>query len=117
GWDVAHIARAWTVLMKRLEYTQFVAQGGDWGAVVVDRMGVDAPPELLGIHTNMAGVFPAEIDQAAFLGKPVRVPDGAASADVIWNRGLACRAGGVFPGSRCTQLRVDLTRLPGENRG
>ena len=70
GWDVAHIARAWLVLMKRLGYTQFVAQGGDWGAVVVDQMGLDAPPELLGIHTNMPGIFPNDIDKAAFSGAP-----------------------------------------------
>jgi pimeloyl-ACP methyl ester carboxylesterase len=70
GWDVAHIARAWVVLMKRLGYTRFVAQGGDWGAVVVDQMGVDAAPELLGIHTNMPGIFPNEIDKAAASGAP-----------------------------------------------
>jgi pimeloyl-ACP methyl ester carboxylesterase len=70
GWDPVHIARAWTVLMKRLGYTKFVAQGGDWGAVVVDMMGVQAPPELLGIHTNMPGIFPADIDGAAFSGAP-----------------------------------------------
>jgi pimeloyl-ACP methyl ester carboxylesterase len=70
GWDVAHIARAWVVLMKRLGYTQFVAQGGDWGAVIVEQMGVEAPPELLGIHTNMPGIFPNEIDKAAFSGAP-----------------------------------------------
>jgi len=70
GWDVDHIARAWTALMKRLGYTRFVAQGGDWGAVITDVMGLQAPPELLGIHTNMAGVIPAEIDQAAFSGAP-----------------------------------------------
>ncbi len=70
GWDVAHIARAWVVLMKRLGYTQFVAQGGDWGALVVDQMGLDAAPELLGIHTNMPGIFPNDIDKAAFSGAP-----------------------------------------------
>jgi pimeloyl-ACP methyl ester carboxylesterase len=71
GWDPDHIARAWVRLMKRLGYTKFVAQGGDWGAVITELMGVQAPPELLAIHTNMPGVFPAEIDQAAASGKPV----------------------------------------------
>jgi pimeloyl-ACP methyl ester carboxylesterase len=70
GWDVAHIARAWDMLMKRLGYTQYVAQGGDWGALVVDQMGVQAPSGLLGIHTNMPGIFPGDIDQAAFSGAP-----------------------------------------------
>jgi len=68
GWTHARIARAWIVLMKRLGYTRFVAQGGHWGAVIVDQMGVDAAPELRGIHTNMAGAVPPEIDQAAFSG-------------------------------------------------
>ena len=78
GWDPAHIARAWVVLMKRLGYTKFVAQGGDWGAVITELMGVQAPPELLGIHTNMPGIFPADIDGAAFSGAPA--PSGL-SAD------------------------------------
>src|SRR5678816_2674972 len=68
GWDVAHIARAWVVLMKRLGYTQFVAQGGDWGAIITEVMGAQAAPELVAIHTNMAGIFPAEIDHAALSG-------------------------------------------------
>ena len=70
GWDPQHVARAWTVLMKRLGYTRYVAQGGDWGALVTDLMGVEAPPELLGIHTNMAGAVPANIDKAALTGAP-----------------------------------------------
>ena len=78
GWDVAHIARAWVVLMKRLGYTGFVAQGGDWGAVISEQMGVQSPPELLGIHTNMPGIFPADIDKAALAGAPA--PSGL-SAD------------------------------------
>jgi pimeloyl-ACP methyl ester carboxylesterase len=70
GWDPAHIARAWVVLMKRLGYTKFVAQGGDWGAVITELMGVQAPPELLGINTNMANVIPLDIDKLAFSGAP-----------------------------------------------
>jgi len=70
GWDPAHIARAWVTLMKRLGYTKFVAQGGDWGAIITELMGAQAPPELLGIHTNMANVIPVDIDQAAFSGAP-----------------------------------------------
>ena len=56
--------------MKRLGYTKFVAQGGDWGAVITEQMGLQAPPGLLGIHTNMPGVFPVEIDKAAASGAP-----------------------------------------------
>ena len=61
GWGPEHVASAWVELMKRLGYTRFVAQGGDWGAVIVDLMGVQAPPELLGIHSNMPAVLPPEI--------------------------------------------------------
>jgi pimeloyl-ACP methyl ester carboxylesterase len=68
GWDPARIARAWVALMKRLGYTQFVAQGGDWGGVITDLMGVQAPPELIGIHTNFPGIFPPEIDKAIRIG-------------------------------------------------
>jgi len=70
GWDPVRIARAWVVLMKRLGYTKFVAQGGDWGAVVTDLMGVHAAPELLGIHTNMPGVVPPEVSKAIASGGP-----------------------------------------------
>jgi pimeloyl-ACP methyl ester carboxylesterase len=70
GWGPERIARAWAELMRRLGYTEFVAQGGDWGALITDMMGVQAPPELLGIHTNMAGAIPPEIDAAAFTGAP-----------------------------------------------
>src|ERR1700753_1823222 len=67
--------------MKRLWYAKFVAQGGDWGALVTEQMGVDAPPELLGIHSNMPGIFPAAIDQAAFSGAPT--PAGLSADETI----------------------------------
>jgi pimeloyl-ACP methyl ester carboxylesterase len=70
GWDPAHIARAWITLMRRLGYDRFVAQGGDWGALISDLIGLEAPPELLGIHTNMPGAVPPEIDRAARVGGP-----------------------------------------------
>jgi pimeloyl-ACP methyl ester carboxylesterase len=68
GWGPERIARAWDVLMKRLGYTRYVAQGGDWGAVIVEIMGAQAPEGLLGIHSNMPNVVPEAIDVAAFAG-------------------------------------------------
>jgi pimeloyl-ACP methyl ester carboxylesterase len=73
GWDANRIALAWATLMKRLGYTKYVAQGGDWGALVVQQMATQGHPELIGIHTNMPGVIPAEIDAAAFTGAPTPV--------------------------------------------
>src|SRR4029453_154069 len=70
GWGPERIARANIALMKRLGYQRYVAQGGDWGALISDLMGLEAPPELLGIHTNMPGAVPPEIDKAAFTGAP-----------------------------------------------
>jgi pimeloyl-ACP methyl ester carboxylesterase len=64
GWGPDRIARAWTELMRRLGYSRFVAQGGDWGAIVTDVLATQAPPELLGMHTNMAGVVPPEVSAA-----------------------------------------------------
>jgi pimeloyl-ACP methyl ester carboxylesterase len=79
GWDPVRIGKAYVELMRRLGYTRFVAQGGDWGAVMVDVMAggrndpaaaEPAPPELIGIHTNMAGVVPPDLYGAAFIGNP-----------------------------------------------
>jgi pimeloyl-ACP methyl ester carboxylesterase len=70
GWGPERMAKAWDELMRRLGYKRYVAQGGDWGAFVVDNMGLQAPSGLLAIHTNMPGVVPAEIDKAAFAGAP-----------------------------------------------
>jgi pimeloyl-ACP methyl ester carboxylesterase len=78
GWGPEHMARAWPELMKRLGYTRFVAQGGDWGAFVVDQMGLQAPAGLLAIHTNMPATVPADVDKALLAGAPA--PSGL-SAD------------------------------------
>ena len=135
GWDPARIARAWIVLMKRLGYTRFVAQGGDWGALVTEQMGVLAPPELLGIHTNMPSAVPAEIVKALQSGSPPRRPlgrreacvrtarlllyqrpllrpaDGEPPADAVRDRGFAGRPRRLVPRPRPAQLRADRARL------
>ncbi len=87
GWDPGRIARAWVTLMKRLGYTKFVAQGGDWGAIVTDLMGAQGHPELLGIHSNMPGVFSAEIDTAARTGAPM--PSGLSAEEKLAYEQLA----------------------------
>jgi pimeloyl-ACP methyl ester carboxylesterase len=70
GWDPAHIARAWVVLMKRLGYEQFVSQGGDWGGAITNVMGEQAPPGLLGIHVNFPATIPPDIAKALQCGDP-----------------------------------------------
>jgi pimeloyl-ACP methyl ester carboxylesterase len=70
GWGPERMGRAWNVLMKRLGYDRYVAQGGDWGAFVVDQMGLQAPAGLLAIHSNMPATVPAEVDQALQAGAP-----------------------------------------------
>jgi pimeloyl-ACP methyl ester carboxylesterase len=78
GWDPAHIARAWVTLMKRLGYDRFVAQGGDWGSLIVDLLGKEAPPELIGIHSSMPNAMPEAVGKALLPG--AKAPPGL-SAD------------------------------------
>ena len=78
GWDPVRIASAWIVLMKRLGYTRFVAQGGDWGDAITEQMALQKPPELLAIHSNMPATVPAEIAKALKYGDP---PPSGLSAD------------------------------------
>src|SRR3954470_685410 len=70
GWGPERMGRAWAELMNRLGYDRYVAQGGDWGAFVVDQMGLQGPPGLLAIHTNMPATVPADVDEALRLGRP-----------------------------------------------
>jgi pimeloyl-ACP methyl ester carboxylesterase len=70
GWDPIRTARAWVELMKRLGYTKYVAQGGDWGNAVTEQMALLGAPELIGIHTNMPATVPGDIDKAALAGAP-----------------------------------------------
>jgi pimeloyl-ACP methyl ester carboxylesterase len=77
GWGPERMGQAWAELMKRLGYSRYVAQGGDWGAFVVDQMGLQAPEGLLAIHTNMPATVPADVDRASLAGDP---PPSALSA-------------------------------------
>jgi pimeloyl-ACP methyl ester carboxylesterase len=99
GWGPDRITRAWIELMKRLGYTRYVAQGGDWGALITDLLGVQAPPGLLGIHSNMPGAVPPEV------AAEIRVLTGA-------RRLLASRPRSSARGSRSTSStpRASATR-------
>jgi pimeloyl-ACP methyl ester carboxylesterase len=79
GWGPERMARAWATLMDRLGYERYVAQGGDWGAFVVDQMGLQAPAGLAAIHTNMPATVPADVDAALQLGRPA--PDGLSAEE------------------------------------
>ncbi|MER8411739.1 epoxide hydrolase family protein [Mesorhizobium sp. M7A.F.Ca.US.010.02.1.1] len=81
GWGPDRIARAWHALMKRLGYDRYVSQGGDWGAVVSDKMAAQAPEGLLGIHTNMPATVPPEIAKALADGEPA--PDGLSADEKV----------------------------------
>ncbi|MBV9354360.1 MAG: epoxide hydrolase [Chloroflexi bacterium] len=85
GWDPQRIARAWTVLMRRLGYQRFVAQGGDWGNAVTEQMALQAPPELLGIHTNMPATVPDNVTRALQFGQSA--PTGlSAEEQAAWEQ-------------------------------
>ena len=109
GWDPNRIAGTWIVLMKRLGYKRFVAQGGDWGNAVTELMALQAPPELLGIHTNMAATVPAEIEKSLQSGAAppyaLAVDEKRAwdQLDFFYKHGLAMRRRWRDAMRRCTR--------------
>jgi pimeloyl-ACP methyl ester carboxylesterase len=86
GWGPDHIARAWTVLMKRLGYEHYVAQGGDWGSVIADEMARQAPDGLLGIHVNMPATVPPDIAKILTAGEPA--PSGLSAEERVAFNGM-----------------------------
>ena len=94
GWDPIRIARAWSVLMTRLGYTRYIAQGGDWGNAVTEQMALQTPPGLIAIHTNMPATLPDDVSKALAVGGPA--PAGLSAderyawdqLDVFWKHGL-----------------------------
>src|SRR5215207_9747076 len=80
GWGPERMGRAWDVLMKRLGYESYIAQGGDWGAFVVDQMGLQAPAGLLAIHTNMPATVPVDVDKSLLAGGPA--PSGLSAEEL-----------------------------------
>jgi len=142
GWDPIRTARAWTVLMKRLGYTRFVAQGGDWGNAVTEQMALLGAPELIGIHTNMPATVPADVAKALQFGEAppagmsaeekgawdqldsfykhglgLRPGNGESSADALRDRGFAGGARRLDARPRCAEPLVDRARIQRATRG
>ncbi|MDF2193540.1 epoxide hydrolase family protein [Paraflavitalea sp. CAU 1676] len=103
GWGPDRMAKAWDVLMKRLGYTRYVAQGGDWGAVVSDAMGRQAPKGLLGIHVNMPATVPADIAQALKSGLPAPASLSAKEKKAYESMNDLYTRGGAYAGIMVTR--------------
>jgi pimeloyl-ACP methyl ester carboxylesterase len=115
GWDPERIGRAWAVLMQRLGYTQYVSQGGDWGSVIADAMGRQAPPGLLGIHVNMPATVPDNIVKALNDGDPAPVglsPAETAAFDSLSNFFTKNAGYGIMMVTRPQTVGYGLTDSP-----
>ena len=115
GWDPDHIARAWAELMRRLGYTHYVAQGGDWGSVIADKMAHQAPTGLLGIHVNMPATVPPDVAKALQSGDPA--PSGLSAEEKTAYEGMDTlyKRGGGYAGIMVTRpqtLGYSLTDSP-----
>jgi pimeloyl-ACP methyl ester carboxylesterase len=116
GWDPDRVARAWAVLMKRLGYTRYVAQGGDWGAPISSAMARQAPPGLLGVHLNLPAAIPPEVDAALNAGGPA--PAGLSEKErgvfdaLVTYRKKGTAAYGVIMGARPQTVGYGLTDSP-----
>jgi len=116
GWDPEHIAQACTELMKRLGYTRFVAQGGDWGAVIAEAMGRQTPSGLRGIHINLPATVPPEIDKALNDGGPapagISTEERAVFDALSTYRKTGSAAYGVIMGARPQAIGYGITDSP-----
>jgi pimeloyl-ACP methyl ester carboxylesterase len=118
GWDPVHIAGAWITLIRRLGYPRFVAQGGDWGAQITDVIGAQAPPELLGIHSNMPGTVPPDVSTALASGGPA--PAGLSADEAraweqlkfLYSKGIGYATEMGCARRRCTGLRIPPCNSP-----
>ena len=118
GWGPERMGRAWAELMKRLGYARYVAQGGDWGAFVVDQMGLQAPAGLLAIHTNMPATVPADVDKALLAGAPA--PAGLSAEELraygqlqtYLQAGRLREVHGRRAHKRCTASRIHRSASP-----
>lgn len=103
GWDPDHIARAWDVLMKRLGYSKYVSQGGDWGSVIADAMARQAPSGLLGIHVNMPPTVPPDVAKAMAAGEPAPTGLSAEEKSAYESLGTFFKKNGAYGAMMATR--------------